>query len=131
MHDTHEVGGSIPSTPTMTRFVEPSPVREAVGSRAAVTTGAPILSMAFLWHDDGMSRTRVSTTVDEDKLADARRLRPNTPDATLLDEALEALIARHRAVELDATYASYDEHPLDEADEWGDLASFRQAAAAS
>jgi hypothetical protein len=25
----------------------------------------------------------------------------------------------------------YDDHPLDEPDEWGDLASFRRAAAAS
>lgn len=33
--------------------------------------------------------------------------------------------------EVDASYAAYDEHPLDEADEWGDLASFRRAAAAS
>jgi hypothetical protein len=32
---------------------------------------------------------------------------------------------------VDASYAVYDEHPLDEADEWGDLESFRRAAAAS
>jgi hypothetical protein len=41
------------------------------------------------------------------------------------------LLARHRAAEVDASYTAYDEHPLDETDEWGDLASFRQAAAAS
>jgi hypothetical protein len=51
--------------------------------------------------------------------------------AALIDEALAALLARHRAVEVDASYAAYDEHPLEEADEWGDLASFRKAAAAS
>jgi len=78
-----------------------------------------------------MTRTRVSTTVDEERLANARRLRPNVPDAALLDEALEALIARHRTAEIDASYAAYDEHPLDEADEWGDLGSFRESAAAS
>lgn len=78
-----------------------------------------------------MSRIRVSTTVDEERLANARRLRPDVPDAALLDEALEALIARYRAAEIDASYAAYDEHPLDEADDWGDLASFRTAAAAS
>jgi hypothetical protein len=78
-----------------------------------------------------MSRIRVSTTVDAQRLADARRLRPDVPDAALLDEALEALIARHRAVEIDSSYAAYDEHPLGEADEWGDLASFREAAASS
>ena len=49
----------------------------------------------------------------------------------VIDAALEALLLRHRAAEADASYAAYDEHPLDEPDEWGDLASFRQAAAAS
>lgn len=78
-----------------------------------------------------MSRVRVSTTVDEERLANARRLRPGVPDAALLDEAIEALIARHRAAEIDASYSAYDEHPLDEADDWGDLASFREAAASS
>lgn len=52
-------------------------------------------------------------------------------DAALIDAALKALLVRHRAVELDASYAAYDEHPLAEPDEWGDLASFRQAASAS
>ncbi len=36
-----------------------------------------------------------------------------------------------RAAEIDAAYAAYDAHPLDEPDEWGDLASFREAAGAS
>ena len=30
-----------------------------------------------------------------------------------------------------ASYAAYDEHPLEEPDEWGDLASFRRAVASS
>jgi predicted transcriptional regulator len=76
-----------------------------------------------------MSRIRVSTTVDASLLESARRL--CSPDSVLLDEALEALLARHRAAEVDASYAAYDEHPLDEPDDWGDLASFREAAAAS
>ena len=87
--------------------------------------------MAFEWHNSGMSRVRVSTTVDEGLLEDARRLRSKLTNAALLDEALEALLARHRSAEVDASYAAYDEHPLDEPDEWGDLASFREAAAAS
>ena len=33
--------------------------------------------------------------------------------------------------ELDASYAAYDAAPLDVEDDWGDLASFREAAAAS
>ena len=44
---------------------------------------------------------------------------------------LEALLARHRAGEIDAGYRAYDAHPLDEPDEWGGLASFREAAASS
>jgi len=78
-----------------------------------------------------MARTRLSTTVDSALLEDARRARSGLRDAALVDEALEALIARHRAAEVDARYAAYDQHPLDEPDEWGDLASFRRAAAAS
>jgi hypothetical protein len=78
-----------------------------------------------------MPRTRVSTTVDDALLTQARELRAGGTDASLLDEALAALLRQHRAGRVDADYAAYDEHPLDEADEWGDLASFREAAAAS
>ena len=73
----------------------------------------------------------MSTTVDEGLLEDARRLRSELNDAALLDEALAALLARHRTSEIDAAYAAYDEHPLEEPDEWGDVASFREAAASS
>jgi hypothetical protein len=38
---------------------------------------------------------------------------------------------RHRAAEIDDAYRAYDDVPIDEADDWGDLASFRRAAAAS
>ena len=78
-----------------------------------------------------MGRIRLSTTVDSRLLEDARRLRSGVRDAALVDEALEALLARHRAAEVDASYAAYDRRPLDEPDEWGDLAAFREAAAAS
>ncbi len=78
-----------------------------------------------------MARVRVSTTVDGDLLENARRSRRGLNDAALLDAALEALLARERAAELDASYQAYDETPLDTADEWGDLASFREAAASS
>lgn len=87
--------------------------------------------MAQLCHVCGMARVRVSTTVDEAVLTEARHLRSGVTDAALLDEALRALLAQHRASELDASYAAYDEHPIDEPDEWGDLASFRAAAAAT
>lgn len=77
-----------------------------------------------------MSRTRVSTTVDGDLLAEARRI-TGAADAALLDRALSALIDRHRRAEVDLAYAAYDEHPIDEPDDWGDLATFRDAAARS
>ena len=73
----------------------------------------------------------MSTTVDASLLASARRLLGSSTDAALLDEALAALLARHRAAEIDDSYAAYDEHPLGEADEWGDLALFRRVAAGS
>lgn len=81
-------------------------------------------------HDCGMSRTRLSTTVDADLLESARKT-SGMPDSALIDEALSAFLARHRRAEVDVSYSAYDEHPLDEPDEWGDLASFRRAATAS
>jgi len=78
-----------------------------------------------------MARERVSTTVDEALLGTARGLEAWGSDAALLDAALMALVARHRAAEIDAAYGAYDEHPLDEADDWGDLESFRAAAGSS
>jgi hypothetical protein len=76
-----------------------------------------------------MSRTRISTTVDEELLAQARRARSGKSTADLIDEALAALLHRHHSAQIDAAYAAaYDAHPLDEPDEWGDLESFRRAA---
>lgn len=87
--------------------------------------------MPHLWYSSGMARARISTTVDAALLAGARRARSGLADSALIDEALAALLARQRAAEIDAAYAAYDMHPLDEHDEWGDLASFREAAGAS
>jgi hypothetical protein len=84
-----------------------------------------------MWYKHGMGRVRVSTTVDQGLLADARRVRSELTDSALIDEALSALLARNRAVEIDAAYAAYERTPLDNGDEWGDLASFRAAAGAS
>ena len=78
-----------------------------------------------------MTRIRLSTTVDERLLEDARSLHPGGTDARMVDEALAALLERHRAALVDATYAAYDEHPLDEPDAWGDLASWRDRAGRS
>jgi hypothetical protein len=78
-----------------------------------------------------MVRIRVSTTVDEDLLTRARSIHQGTTDASLLDEALTALLAQHRRAEIDASYAAYDRHPLDEPDEWGDVESWLEAASGS
>ena len=78
-----------------------------------------------------MARERISTTVDQLLLEDARRALEGKPDSVVIDLALAALLARHRSAEVDAVYAAYDEHPLAEHDEWGDLATFREAAGAS
>ncbi|HCB02812.1 MAG TPA: DUF2191 domain-containing protein [Nocardioides bacterium] len=78
-----------------------------------------------------MSRTRLSTTVDSDLLHNARSVFDGTNDSGLIDAALEAFMARHRRAEIDASYAAYDERPLGEPDAWGDLETFRKAAAAS
>lgn len=78
-----------------------------------------------------MSRTRISTTVDGELLEEARRTRSGLADSALIDEALSALLARQRRAEIDASYVVYDEHPLDEPDEWGDLGSWREAAGRS
>ena len=78
-----------------------------------------------------MSRIRLSTTVDSELLENARSLRTDSTDAALIDEALRAFLRDQRAAEVDASYAVYDTQPLGEPDEWGDLASWRAAAAAS
>jgi hypothetical protein len=76
-----------------------------------------------------MPRTRISTTVDEGLLAQVRGRHVGATDAELIDAALTSLLDAERATEIDAAYEhAYREHPLDEPDEWGDLASFRETA---
>lgn len=77
-----------------------------------------------------MARVRLSTTVDPELLRRARELLPGS-DASLVEAALTALLKEHRRAEIDAAYAAgYAAHPLDEPDEWGDLASFGDAVRA-
>ncbi|MEM9034722.1 MAG: hypothetical protein AAGA99_20790 [Actinomycetota bacterium] len=76
-----------------------------------------------------MARTRISTTVDETLLTDARGLEVGTNDAELMDAALKALLDVHRRIEIDEAYErGYSEHPIDEPDEWGDLVSWSEGA---
>ncbi|MCW2559655.1 MAG: hypothetical protein JWP55_3619, partial [Mycobacterium sp.] len=49
-----------------------------------------------------MNRIRLSTTVDANLLGSARKARSGITDAALIDEALGALLARHRSAEVDA-----------------------------
>lgn len=102
---------------------------QGAGFQPAQNAMASALTQAAIEH--GMARIRVSTTVDQSLLDNARRLRSDLNDAALLDEALGALVARHRAAEIDDGYPAYDDHPLDEADDWADLSSFREAAAST
>lgn len=92
-------------------------------------------AMSREWHDRGMPRIRISTTVDAELLTAARAGGTGGPagtDAELIDAALSALLANRRAGEIDRAYeGAYERHPLDEPDEWGDLESFRNAAGAS
>jgi hypothetical protein len=43
-------------------------------------------------------------------------------------ERLSTTGADDRATEIDASFGAYDDHPMDETDEWGDLLSFVEAA---
>lgn len=78
-----------------------------------------------------MARARISTTVDQGLVARAREAHGVGTDASLVEEALRSLLADHRRAEIDASYSAYDVHPINEPDGWGDLASWRAAAAAS
>ena len=79
-----------------------------------------------------MPKVRISTTVDHELLEAARSLRPGQTDASVMEAALEALLAAHRAAEIDAAYAdAYQLVPLSTADDWGDLAAWREQAGAS
>ena len=79
-----------------------------------------------------MPKLRISTTVDQKLLEAARSLRPGQTDASVMEAALEALLAAHRAAEIDAAYAdAYQLVPLSTADDWGDLAAWREQAGAS
>lgn len=47
----------------------------------------------------------------------------------LLTRTCARFLATNRAAEIDATYAAYDQHPLSEPDEWGNLETWRRTAA--
>lgn len=83
-----------------------------------------ILSRRHVASED-MTRIRISTTVDAELLEAARKIVGGS-DSEIVDEALTALLARHQTSKIDASYTAYDNHPLEEPDHYGDLASFRR-----
>lgn len=77
-----------------------------------------------------MPKVEVSTTVDADLLARARKVCAGRTDASLLEAALEALLREHPSAGIDAAYLrAYREASVDEPDVWGDVAAFADAAA--
>ena len=84
--------------------------------------------MAFSCYTYAMTRIRISTTVSDDLLSQARIALPDLNDASLMDRALAALCAEHRAAEIDRSYRMFHDLPLDTEDEWGNLAEFLEAA---
>jgi len=73
-------------------------------------------------------RVRISTTVDENLLKQARRKLKGATDSKVIEEALVMLLNHYRAAEIDASYEAYDRMPLSMPDEWGDLESWHEAA---
>ncbi len=71
-----------------------------------------------------MPRVRISTTVSDVLLEQARSADPDLNDAALLDRALSALCAEHRAGEVDRSYRVFADLPLETEDEWGNLENF-------
>jgi hypothetical protein len=51
-----------------------------------------------------MTRSRISTTVNESLLSEARTANPEHNDAASFDAALTALLARSRAAAIDESY---------------------------
>lgn len=80
----------------------------------------------------GMTKVRLSTTVDAALLEQARAADDYATDASLVEAALRALLREHRSATIDAAYeAAYRRIPVATPDEWGDLGAFLDAAARS
>lgn len=76
-----------------------------------------------------MAKVRISTTVDASLLDQARACCEGARDSSVLEAALEALIARHRGAAFDRRIdAAYRELSFDQPDQWGDMGTFLEAA---
>ena len=91
-----------------------------------------IIPPAKARYGHAMPCAQISTTVDSQLLAKARGTGSWSSDARMVYSALAALLTAYRSAEVDRAYAAaYGEHPIDEPDQWGDLASFRDAGSAT
>lgn len=69
--------------------------------------------------------------MSDELLGRARVALPGLKDAALLDRALSALCAEHRAAEIDRLYEVFEALPLETEDQWGNLSGFLDAAGAA
>lgn len=79
-----------------------------------------------------MRRTVINASVDTSLLDAVRQGHRDRTDAELLEAGLSALLPTLPVELLEQRYAAaYSAHPIDEPDAWGDLESFRRAAAST
>lgn len=75
-----------------------------------------------------MSKIRISTTVEPELMQRARACCGGAKDATVIEQALIALIADHRAAEIDHQLdLGYAQIEYERPDAWGDLPGFLDA----
>ena len=75
-----------------------------------------------------MSRVKLSTTVDEELLSEARRLHEGMADSALVEAGRAALVRELRDEPLARLYAeAYKRYPADEPDDWGDVRTLLDA----
>ena len=107
----------------------PRPIGHCVLASFEVRSGDSAHGLVLLsCYCYAMARVRISTTVSDDLLEQARAALPTLNNASLLDRALAALCAEHLAAEIDRSYEAYDALPIDTEDEWGNLADFLDSA---
>ncbi len=77
-----------------------------------------------------MSRIRISTTVDECLLEQARSTSSWQSAAEMVDAAMQSLVAAHQETQIDDAYQAYEECPVDAPDAWGRLSDFHRDVSA-
>ncbi len=72
-----------------------------------------------------MSRIRISTTVDEYLLEQAR-----STSSWQSAAEMQSLVAAHQETQIDDAYQAYEECPVDAPDAWGRLSDFHRDVSA-